>query len=65
MGNHENDSSYRDLFLTELQFNISQIIWNKVFYSIIADNSEIDNEAPLYFTLSRLLDRVSAVEHVS
>jgi len=36
----------------------------KIFYSIIADNSETDNEKPLYTALSRLLDKVSAVKHV-
>lgn len=54
MGNHENVSSYSDLFLIELQFNIFLIIWNKTFYSIIADNSETDNETPLNFTLSKV-----------
>lgn len=65
MGNHENVSSYRDLFLIELQFNIFQIIRKKVFDSIIANNSEIDNENPFYFTLPKFLDSVGAVEHVS
>lgn len=65
MGNHENVSSYRDLFLIELQFNIFQIIRKKVFHSIIANNSEINNESPFYFTLSKFLDRVGAVERVS
>lgn len=54
MDNHENVSSYSDLFLIELQSNIFQIIRNKTFYSIIADNSEIDNETPLNFTPSKV-----------
>lgn len=65
MVNHETVSCYRGLFLIHLQFNIFQIIWKKIFYPIIADNSEIDNEKPIYTTLSGLLDKVSAVKHVS
>lgn len=65
MGNHESVSFYRDLFLIQLEFNIFPIIWKKAFYSIIVNNSEIDNERPLSSALSGLLHKVSAVKHVS